>query len=99
MPEHELKQAIRKLFAEKMLVEVGSDDEDLIQAGALDSLRLAELLLLLEEDLGFQVAMEALEIEDLRSVTSIARMIERQRTPGLAQVELRRRAEVVPIPS
>ena len=52
MAEEDLAEAIRKLFAEKMLVEVASADEDLIQSGALDSLRLAELLLHLEDDFG-----------------------------------------------
>lgn len=82
MPEDELKQAIRTLFTDEMLLEIGSDEEDLIRAGALDSLRLVELLMFLEDRFGLRIAMEELEIEDLRSVAAIAQTVERLRAPG-----------------
>lgn len=77
MPEDERKQAIRALFADQMMIETGSDEEDLIRSGALDSLRLVELLMFLEDRFGLRVLMEELEIEDLRSVAAIARTVER----------------------
>ncbi len=84
MPDDKVIQAIQKLFAEKMLVEVSSADEDLLETGVLDSLRLAELLVYLEEHFQLRVAMEELEIENLRSIASIARMIGQQRVPAQA---------------
>jgi acyl carrier protein len=77
----ELVRSIQKLFAGKMLVEVESPQQDLLQSGALDSLRLVELLVHLEERFGFRIAMEELDTEDLRTIDSIARLIERQQAP------------------
>jgi acyl carrier protein len=85
MPEDELKQAIRTLFTDHMMLQIGSDDEDLIQSGALDSLRLVELLIFLEDRFGLRIAMEDLEIEDLRSVAAIARTVERLRSQARAE--------------
>lgn len=77
MPEDGRRQAIRALFADQMMLEIGSDQEDLIRSGALDSLRLVELLMFLEDRFGLRIAMEELEIEDLRSVAAIAGTVER----------------------
>jgi acyl carrier protein len=78
MPDNRLTEEIRKMFSEKMLVEVKANEEDLIHSGTLDSLRLAELLVHLEEQFAYRVSMEDLDIEDLRSIASIAAMLERQ---------------------
>lgn len=84
MPENQLKQTIRTLFTDQMMLEIGSDDEDLVSTGALDSLRMVELLLFLEDRLALRIAMEELEIEDLRSVAAIARTVERLLAPRAA---------------
>jgi D-alanine--poly(phosphoribitol) ligase subunit 2 len=70
---------IRGLLSEKLLVEVDSPDADLLNAGILDSLALIQLLLHLEERFGVKIQLDELEIEDLRSISSIARMVENQR--------------------
>src|SRR5438309_6385221 len=66
---------IQELFADKLLVEVDSLDTDLLEAGLLDSLALIQLLVHLEERFGVKIAVDELEIEDFRSITSIARLV------------------------
>jgi acyl carrier protein len=72
--------AIRDLLAEKLLVEVPSPDADLLEGGLLDSLALIQLLVHLEERFGLKISLDELEIEDLRSIGSIARMVDKHRT-------------------
>lgn len=74
--------AIRGLLSEKLLVEVDSPEADLLKAGILDSLALVQLLLHLEERFGVKIPLDELEIEDLRSISSIARLVENQRSAG-----------------
>jgi acyl carrier protein len=71
-----LVRTIGKLIAEKLLVEVHSPEDDLLATGVLDSLTLIELLLNLEQHFGMRIPLDELEIEDVRSVRSIARLVE-----------------------
>src|SRR5438270_2719108 len=66
---------IQELFADKLLVEVESLDTDLLEAGLLDSLALIQLLVQLEERFGVKIAVDELEIDDFRSIGSIARLV------------------------
>jgi len=75
----EYTAAIQEILSEKLFVEVDSPDADLVQAGLLDSLALIQLLVHLEERLAVKVSLEDLEIDDLRSVHSIARMVANQK--------------------
>jgi len=77
--ENDTAASIRTLLAEKLLVEVDSTGEDLLDAGVLDSLALIQLLFHLEERFNVTIPLDELEIEDLRSIASIARMVENQR--------------------
>ena len=74
-----LVRTIGKLIAEKLLVEVHSPEDDLLATGVLDSLSLIELLLNLEQHFGMKIPLEELQIEDVRSVRSIANMVESKR--------------------
>jgi len=68
--------ALARLFADRLHVEVPSPDADLIESGLLDSLRLVELLLHMESDLGWRVPLEEVDLDDLRSLRRIAALIE-----------------------
>jgi acyl carrier protein len=83
-PERELIQEIQALFAEKLMLEVPAPDQNLLESGALDSLRLVELLFSLEQHFGIRIAMEELDTEDLRSIESIAQFVMRQQVPAHA---------------
>ena len=71
----ECAAAIQQILSEKLFVEVDSPDADLLQAGLLDSLALIQLLVHLEERFAVKVALDDLEIDDLRSIRSIASMV------------------------
>jgi len=83
--DNDLVSEIRGLLAERLLVEVDSPEADLLNAGVLDSLALIQLLVHLEEQFGVQIAVDALEIEDFRSITSIARLVAGQKARALPE--------------
>ena len=67
---------VSALFRDKLGIEVPSPESDLIESGLLDSLRLVELLLEIEASLGCRIPIDEIELDDLRSVRRIARLIE-----------------------
>jgi acyl carrier protein len=71
-----LTSEIGRLMAEKLSVEVNSPEEDLLAAGLIDSLSLIQLLVSLEERFEVRIPLEELEIDDVRSIQSIARLVE-----------------------
>ena len=74
-----LETRIVELFAERLEVEVPSPDLDLFQAGVVDSLMFVKLLATLEEQFGFRLAFEELEIDDFRTVRHMARFVAAKR--------------------
>jgi acyl carrier protein len=70
-----LTSQLTSLFLEQLNVEVPAPDTDLIETGLLDSMKLVELLVQIEQQFGLRIELERIEIDDLRSVTGIARMI------------------------
>ena len=77
--EGDFVKEVREWLRENLLAEIESPETDLVSAGVLDSLALVQLLLYLEEHFGLKIVMEQLEIEDLRSVRSIARLVAREK--------------------
>jgi len=75
----ELETRIARLFAERLEVEVPSPDLDLFEAGVVDSLMFVKLLATLEEQFGFRLAFEELEIDDFRTVRHTARFVAAKR--------------------
>lgn len=63
------------LFVECFHIEVPSPDTDLLETGILDSLQFVELLTQLEQRFGFKVKVDDLNIDDLRTLARIARMV------------------------
>jgi len=61
-------------------LEVSSVDTDLVETGLLDSLALVELLAQLEETFGVSVSTDDLELENFRSIASIAGFVARRAT-------------------
>jgi acyl carrier protein len=52
-------------------------DTDMIERGLLDSLALVELLVQIEQEYGIAIPFDDLEIDDLRTVKSIAGLVAR----------------------
>ena len=63
------------LFVECFHIEVPSPDTDLLETGILDSLQFVELLVQLEQRFGFKVQVDAINIDDLRTLERIARVV------------------------
>ena len=76
--------AICSILREKMTVEAGSAETDLLQAGILDSLALIQFLVHLEETFGVKIPLDELDIEDIRTVSSIAGLVEKAQAEQLA---------------
>ena len=68
-------ERLRSLFFEHFHVEVPSADTDLLESGMLDSLQLVDLLLLIEEEFGRRISLEAIELDDLRSLSRLAQLV------------------------
>jgi acyl carrier protein len=66
---------LQALFREKLNIDVPSIDADLIESGLLDSLQIVQLLLYIESDLGYRIALDEIDLDDLRSVARLARVI------------------------
>jgi acyl carrier protein len=69
---------IEKLFSEVLQVDIPSQDTDLIDTGIIDSLIFLSLLLNLEQVFNIQVSLDDFEVDDFRSIESIANYVLRQ---------------------
>jgi len=78
-----LQQQVTALFAEKLNLDVASAETDLIEAGLLDSLTLVELLAQLEESFDVSISTDDMELENFRSITSIAMFVMQRAAVGV----------------
>lgn len=70
-----LEREIENILEEKFLAHPASPDDDLVNAGVVDSLTLIQLLVHLEERFAVSIPLDELDIEDIRSVRSLARLV------------------------
>jgi acyl carrier protein len=75
---HEVHQKLTELFAKKLNLDVSSVDTDLVETGLLDSLTLVELLTQLKETFGVSISTDDLELENFRSIASIAGFVDQR---------------------
>jgi|SRR5882672_171153 len=68
-------ERLRTLFVESLHIEVPSANTDLFESGMLDSLQLVELLLQLEQRFGFRITINDIELDDLRTLAQLARLV------------------------
>ena len=68
-------EQLRALFVESFHIEVPSPDTDLLDTGTLDSLQFVELLVQLEQRFGFRIKVEDIDLDDLRTLSRIARLV------------------------
>mgnify|MGYP001384170865 CR=1 FL=1 len=71
----EVVEQLGALFAERFHIEVPSPDTDLLESGILDSFQFVELLAQLEEHFGLRLRIDDIELDDLRTLARIARMV------------------------
>ena len=75
-----LTERLGTLFAETFHIEPPAPDADLLESGILDSFQLVELLMALERRFGLRVRIDDVELDDLRTLARIARMLAVPRT-------------------
>ena len=75
-----IHKKLTELFVRKLNLEVPSVETDLVGTGLLDSLALVELLAQLEETFGVSISTDDLELENFRSIASIAGFVTRRAT-------------------
>lgn len=75
-----IHQKLTELFARKLNLDVPSVETDLVGTGLLDSLALVELLAQLEETFGVTISTDDLELENFRSIASIAGFVAQRTT-------------------
>ena len=66
---------LHALILEHLHVDVPSPDVDLLESGVLDSLQLVDLLLLIEQHFGQRIPIETIDLDDLRSLGRLARLL------------------------
>jgi acyl carrier protein len=77
-----LRQGILAIFVERFHARVASADADLLEAKLVDSVKIIDLVLEIEQRFVVSLPFEELEIEDFRTVARLAERI--QRTPPAA---------------
>ena len=80
----QLRADLARLFSQRLHAEVPSETTDLFETGVLDSQRFVDLLLHIEQEFGIQVSIEQFEIENFRSIDSIANSILQQNLAHVA---------------
>ena len=77
------------LFVESLHIDAPVPDTDLFESGTIDSLQLVELLLQIERRFGVQIAVENIDLENLRTLRRISDLVEAQQSPDPKVTELR----------
>jgi len=73
--ENGIIQRLDAMFVEGLQIKVPSPDTDFIEAGMVDSLQFVELLLQLEQHFGFRIKIDDIDLDDLRTLERIARVV------------------------
>lgn len=72
MADQAIVSRIERIFEEVLNISVPTPQTDIIEGALLDSLALVTLVFEVEQEFGLQIPLEALEIDDFRSIESIA---------------------------
>jgi D-alanine--poly(phosphoribitol) ligase subunit 2 len=75
--QDQLQQQIIDIFSERFETQLASNDVDLLETGLVDSVKIVELVLELEQRFGVSLPFEELEIDDFRTVLRLAERISR----------------------
>jgi D-alanine--poly(phosphoribitol) ligase subunit 2 len=75
------------IFVEALHIEAPPPGTDLFESGTLDSLQLVELLLELERRFGFKIAIDDIDLEQLRTLERIAALVAAAERPARTQTK------------
>jgi len=78
MVEHAtIVERLGELFSETFKMDTPDPEIDLLESGLLDSFQFVELLMKLEQDFDFQVDIQKVDLDDLRSLERIAQLVDK----------------------
>jgi acyl carrier protein len=66
---------VRLLIEDVLSIDVSDDDNDMIDAGLLDSLALVSLIAGIEQEFQLELPLEDLDVDQFRSVESIVQLL------------------------
>ena len=73
--EQEIVARVGRLFEDTLSIPAPAPDLDIIDAALLDSLTLVSLLFAIEQEFAIEIPLDTLEIDALRTLSSIAATI------------------------
>lgn len=73
-PGETLVCEIARILSEELFISIATDAE-LVESGLLDSVTLVRLLVAIEERLGVSLPIDALSVDQIRSINSIAETV------------------------
>jgi len=80
MDDAQRREEVRTLLRRHLHVIAPDEEADLVASGVVDSLKLVELFLVLERKFRIQVTLDEMDLDDFRSVASIAAYVKRQQS-------------------
>jgi acyl carrier protein len=75
--EQEAVTRIQRIFEDVLSLSPPDAQTDIIESALLDSLTLVTLLFEIEQEFSLEIPLETLEIDDFRSIASMARFLAR----------------------
>ena len=72
-----MRREILEIFLDRFDTRIASVEVDLLEGRLVDSLKIVDLVLALEEHFGVRLQFEELEIEDFRTVARLAERVNR----------------------
>ena len=75
MSEREVTARIQRIFEQVFELSAPAPQMDIVEAAQIDSVALVSFLLEVEKRFGLEIPLESLQIEDFRTIESIARLV------------------------
>jgi acyl carrier protein len=75
MTEQEITARIQHIFEQAFNVSAPAPQTDIIDAALIDSVALVAFLFEIEKQFGIEMPLESLEIDEFRTIESIARLL------------------------
>jgi acyl carrier protein len=90
----DIEERIQTILHQRLQVEAPASDEDLFQAGILDSLSFVDMLVALEDEFSIQIPLDQVDLNDFRSISKIGDYIVSQNRRSTNGVPLGRHSTV-----
>jgi acyl carrier protein len=75
MTEQEITARIQRVFEQSFDIRAPAPQTDIIDAALIDSVALVAFLFEIEKQFGMDIPLESLQVDDFRTIESIARLV------------------------